>query len=192
MPAELNHPRLRRRGCSKNSDVILGAPEAGGIVLSRVKLNAGSREHLLGIDNIDDFLVSHPAQRRSHQVQRRPLLDRRQIAKLHTIALERQADGAVREVVPPRPRILVEGRHDSGLLPGIERRQKSLGRSDGLGCHVRRRGALWPHTGLYGTERQRKYKYNCQVDTDFHYTLVSTVVMVRFSNPLTSFGCSSR
>src|SRR5262249_9688380 len=88
-------------------------------------------------------LISHRAQCRTNELQRRSLLGRREIAKLQAIALEPNPNGAVREIGPLRPRVFVERHNDRGLLPAIERREKSLGRSEGLERDIwRRRRAL--------------------------------------------------
>src|SRR5215510_9739137 len=96
VPTELNHPRLHGGRRPKNRNVVLGAAKPGGIVLSRMSLGTRTREILLRVDNMDHFLITRPAQRRSNEIQRCLLLDRRQITKPQTIAFERQPGRTVR------------------------------------------------------------------------------------------------
>src|SRR5215470_17942013 len=95
MPAELNHPRLRGRRHSKNRDVIFGTPERGRIALGRMDLCAGSCEILLGIDDVDHFFITHPAQSRCDNIQGSLLLHSREITELQTVAFERQSSSTI-------------------------------------------------------------------------------------------------
>src|SRR5947207_5927897 len=135
MAATLNHPGRGSRRRAQDRNVELSSPKHRRSILAKTEGRCHCLKNFITVYDVDYFLVTLRAQRRSHKLECCLLLRWCQVSQSHTVAWIRCYAG--RKIGPPDPRVFIKlDIHDLPLM-FIKGRKESLSCSNRFDCRVR-------------------------------------------------------